>query len=143
MKSVASKSSVSVARLSRRRMRGVEHLEAARVERALDHLGRKARTAHPEQDEGVDDPGRGQILDELEQVAHAAAHAHRLVQPAEPLRLVVAGPERRVAGPDALDHLCGGDGAHCTDWRNGSTSSSNSRGRSRLGTCAVSAIDAR
>src|SRR5213593_4127345 len=122
-------------------MRRVEDAEAGRIEGAADHLRRKARPAHPEQDEAVDDPGRGQVLDEPQQVADATAHAHRLVEPPEPLRLVVACPERGVASPDALDHLCGGDGGHCADWRNGSTSWSNSRGRSMLGTWAASAID--
>ena len=99
MKSVASKSSVSAACLSAAGCVVSSTSKLLRVEGALDHLGREARTAHPEQDEGVDDPGRGQILDELEQVADAAAHAHRLVEPAEPLRLVVAGPERRRRAP--------------------------------------------
>ena len=37
-----------------------------------------------------------------------SAHALRLVEPAEPLRLVATGPDRRVAGPDPLDDSVGG-----------------------------------
>ena len=137
MKSVASRSSVSARRRIAAGCVVSSTWKRLGAERALDHLGREARAAHPEQDEGVDLPGRGELLDEALQVAEPAAHPHRLVQPAEPLRLVVAGPERRVALPDPLDELGGRDGAHAASRRNGSTSSSNSRGRSMLGTCAV------
>ena len=105
MKSVASRSSVSAEAPDRRRVRRVEHVEALGAEGALEHLGREARAAHPEQDEGVDLARRADLLDEALQVAEPAAHPHRLVQPAEPLRLVIAGPERRVTLPDPRDEL--------------------------------------
>src|SRR5205823_285397 len=117
----------------RRRMRRVENLERARLERLREHVRREARAAHAEEDECVDHPGRGHVLDEAQEV----------LEPAEPLRLVAAGPERRVAGPDPLDQLCGGNRAHPTSSTKPSTSSSNSRGRSMLGTCAASAIVSR
>ena len=42
---------------------------------------------------------------ELQKQVDVLAHAPRLVEPAEPLRLVGAGPERRIARPDPLDDL--------------------------------------
>ena len=42
---------------------------------------------------------------ELQQQVDVLAHAPRLVEPAEPLRLVGARPQRRVAPPDPLDDL--------------------------------------
>ena len=91
-------------RADRGGMRRVEHVEAGRVERAPQHLGREARAAHPEQDDGVDPVG-GDLLGERGELGHALAHAARLVEPAEPPRLVGAGPRRRVALPDPVDEV--------------------------------------
>src|SRR5207244_3424749 len=67
-------------------------------------------------------------------------HPPRLVEPAQPVPLVGAGPDRGVASPDAVDELDRLERAHS---RNSSTSRSNSSGFSMLGTCAVPGIDAR
>ena len=50
-------------------------------------------------------------LGQLAQLVEPLAHPQRLVEPAEPLRLVRAGPDGRVALPDPLDELAGLDHA--------------------------------
>src|SRR5688500_3047383 len=91
---------------NRARVRGVERLERVDAEEALHHLRREARTTHPEQAHAVELDSREQ-LDEL---VHTLVHAKRLVEPAEPLRLVTAGPDARVAAPDPVDELRGARG---------------------------------
>ena len=88
-----------------RGMGRVQDLQVVALERAPEHLGREARPAHPEKDDRVElAHGAG---GELLELCHALAHAKRLVEPAEPAVLVVAGPERGVASPEALDQLGG------------------------------------
>src|SRR5262249_55422368 len=119
------------------RVRRVEHVEAFGAERPAQHFRREARAAHAEQDERVDLAGRGDVLGELLELAQPFADPPRLVEPAEPLGLVAARPERRVPLPDPLDDAVL---AHAASARNGSTSASNSRGRSMLGACAVAGM---
>ena len=79
----------------------VEHVQASDPERAADDLGAEARAAHAEQDDVVE-----VTLEPLELV-EALEHAPGLVEPAKPVRLVAAGPDGRVAGPDPVDQLDG------------------------------------
>src|SRR5439155_14433855 len=118
----------------RARMRRVEDVEALDAERAAEDLWREARAAHPEQDGVVEVPGKRLVL--VEPLEHPA----RLVEPPEPLRLVVPGPDSRVARPDPVNELDRFERAH---ERKSRTSRSNSSGRSRLGTWAAWGIDAR
>jgi hypothetical protein len=78
-------------------VRRVEDVEVLGAE--PHHLRREARAAHAEQDDlvGVDAGG------ELHELVDPLPHARRLVEPAEPLRLVTPGPDRGVALPDAFD----------------------------------------
>ena len=85
-------------------MRRVEDVEALDPERAADHLRREARAAHAEQDDRVDVVVGDGIGERLE-LGDSFAHAARLVEPAEPLRLVAAGPDGRVPFPDPVDQL--------------------------------------
>src|SRR5713101_7579348 len=85
-------------------MRRVENLEALDPEGAADHLRREARTAHAEQDDRVEVVVRDGVGERLE-LDDPFAHAARLVEPAEPLRLVGAGPNGRVSLPDPVDQL--------------------------------------
>jgi hypothetical protein len=87
----------------RLRMRGVQHMEPISTERPAEDLRGQAGTTHPQQD-GVVDVG-GDAGRELRELVEALAHPERLVQPPEPLRFVVAGPDGGVALPDALDQL--------------------------------------
>ena len=98
-------------------MGGVENLEALRAERAPQHLRGEARAAHPEEDD-VREAGR--LRGERDELGQTLLHAQRLVEPAEPLRLVATGPEGRVACPEALDQLGALDRRHAL---RGSTSS--------------------
>src|SRR4030095_6928592 len=45
------------------------------------------------------------LVGELQNIVQLLQHAARLVEPAEPLRLVGAGPEGRVARPDPLNEI--------------------------------------
>src|SRR5206468_3523128 len=99
------------------RMRRVEDVEALDAEAAAEHLGREARAAHTEQDDVIE------VAVETLQLVEPLEHPPRLVEPAEPARLVASGPDRGVARPDAVDQLDGFQRAHC---RNSSTSRSNS-----------------
>src|SRR5512133_3919610 len=81
---------------NRSRVSRVEHVQPVRPERAADDLRRQARAAHPEQDDLVEVTWKSfQLVDPLE-------HARGLVEPAEPLGLVGAGPDGRIAGPDPV-----------------------------------------
>ena len=105
-KSVRSRSSEASSAPDRGGMRRVEDPDVLRAERAPDDLGCEARAAHP----ADDDLPRGRpaaLLRELEELGHALPHPARLVEPAEPLRLVGARPDGGVAGPDPLDELGG------------------------------------
>jgi hypothetical protein len=92
-------------RADRGRMRRVEHVEALDAEGPTEHLGREARAPHAEQDDRIE-PLVGDGVGEGLELGDTLAHATRLVEPAEPLRLVGARPERRVALPDPVDQLC-------------------------------------
>ena len=105
-KRVRPRSSESASRRIARRMRRVEDVEALTRERAAQDLGREARPAHSEQDDVV---GVGRGFGQLTQLAEPLPHPQRLVEPPEPLGLVLAGPDGRVALPDALDELAGLD----------------------------------
>src|SRR5207247_4010775 len=100
----------------RRGMGCVEHLEELALEAAPQHLGGAARAPHAEQDDGVEVPGDAGR--EPLQLLHPLAHAQRLLEPTEPAVLVAPGPERRIAGPEALDQLGGrerGQGLGCDE----------------------------
>ena len=86
-------------------MRRVEDVEALGAERAAHHLGRERRAAHAEHDDVVDRARRDHLVRELEHLVQLLQHPLRLVEPAEPLRLVGAGPDGRVARPDPLDDI--------------------------------------
>ena len=86
-----------------RGVRGVEHVQLLCAERALQHLGGQRGTAHAEEDERVE-PAAGSS-GELDDLARALPHSLWLVEPAEPLVLVRAGPDRAVSLPDPLDQL--------------------------------------
>jgi hypothetical protein len=91
----------------RLRMRCVEHVETRGAEPAPEHLGRERRAPHPEEHHVVD--LGGDAAGELRDLPHALAHSQRLVEPAEPVGLVAARPDGRVALPGPFDDLCGGD----------------------------------
>ena len=74
---------------------------------AAHHLGRERRAAHAEHDHVVDRARRDDLVRELEHLVQLLQHPLRLVEPAEPLRLVGAGPDGRVARPDPLDDVRG------------------------------------
>src|SRR6266540_4236505 len=78
-------------------------LLALDAERALQDLWREARPAHAQQDKGLEVCAGG--VREFPQLAYPLLHPLGLVEPAEPLVLVRAGPNRGVARPDALDEL--------------------------------------
>ncbi len=59
----------------------------------------------PNEDDVVD--GVVQRLGEAADLVELALHAEGLVEPAEPLRLVLAGPRGRVARPNLLDQAAG------------------------------------
>jgi hypothetical protein len=84
-------------------MRRIENVERLLAERPPDHLGRERRAAHPEQHDCIDLIRDG--VRELHEQVDVLAHAPWLIEPAEPLRLVGARPQRRVAPPDPLDDL--------------------------------------
>src|SRR3954447_18924989 len=114
-----------------RGVRRVEHVQLLLSERPLEDLGRERRTTHAEQDERVE--LRARLLREAGQLADPLQLPTRLVEPAEPLVLVGAGPDRRVAGPDPLDELLVRRDAHqagasCPrlDWIPSSSSSNES-----------------
>src|SRR6266852_947680 len=86
-------------------MRRVEDMKVFRGERPPHHLGSERRAAHPEHDEVVDRTRGDNLVRELEHLVELLLHAKRLVEPAEPLRLVAAGPDGRVALPDPLDEI--------------------------------------
>ena len=86
-----------------RRVRRVEHVQLLLAERPLEDLGRERRPAHAEQHERLE--LRARALRELGDLAGTLPHPPRLVEPTEPLVLVGAGPDRRVAGPDSLDQF--------------------------------------
>ena len=81
----------------RRRMRRVEHLERRPVEAAEDER-REARAAHPADDDTAEAPALAERLE----LGDPLAHPQRLVEPAEPVRLVAPRPDGRVALPDPL-----------------------------------------
>ncbi len=112
----------------RARMRRVEHVQLVGRERAPDHLRGEARPAHPEQHDVLE------VGLEPVELFQPLEHPPRLVEPAEPVALVRAAPDRRVTGPDPVDELDRFQRAHD---RNSSTRRSNSSGRSMLGTCAT------
>jgi hypothetical protein len=91
------------------RMRGVEDVEALVRKGPAQDLGREARPAHPEQHDVPEAGGRGR---ELLQLRDPLTQARGLIEPAEPAVLVLAGPQRGVAPPDALDQLRGVHGRH-------------------------------
>ncbi len=91
-------------RPDRPRVRRVEDVERGGAERPPQHLGGEARAAHPEQDDRVEPLLRDRVR-EGRQLPDPLAHLPRLVQPAEPLRLVGAGPDGGVALPDPVDEL--------------------------------------
>src|SRR2546421_8128744 len=82
-------------------MRRVEDVEPVGAEAAPQYLRRERRAAHPTQDDVVD--LSVERLCEAADVVELLLNVQRLVEPAEPLRLVAAGPRRGVALPDALD----------------------------------------
>src|SRR5581483_10569905 len=90
----------------RLRVRRVEDVERLLAKRAPQHLRRERRAAHAEEHDRVD-PVDDRVR-ELQQQVDVLAHAPRLVEPAEPSRLVCARPERRVARPDAPYGFCSG-----------------------------------
>ncbi len=85
------------------RVRGVEHVQPLAAEGAAEHLGRKRRPAHPEQHHLVEPPV--DVVGQREEEVQVLAAPRRLVEPAEPARLVFRRPDRRVARPDPLDEL--------------------------------------
>src|SRR5581483_5304525 len=87
----------------RLRVRRVEHVEPRRPEPAPYDLRGERGAAHPQQHEVVDlgdDAPR-----ELPDLRDALPHPQRLVEPPEPVRLVLAGPDGRIPLPDPLDEL--------------------------------------
>ena len=106
-KSVRSGSISRLERADRLRVRRVEDVEPVGAEREAHHLGRERRAAHAEHDDVVDRAGRDDLVRELEHLVELLQHPLRLVEPAEPLRLVGAGPDGRVARPDPLDDVRG------------------------------------
>src|SRR4051794_7345462 len=95
---------------NRGRMRGVEDVEALDAERPPQHLRREARAAHTEEDDGIA-PFGGTPLGEGFEGLPLLSDAARLVEPAEPLRLVGSRPYGRIALPDSPDQL-GALGTH-------------------------------
>ena len=83
-------------------MRRVEDVEALRAEEATQHFRREARAAHAEQHDIA--IARGGLRGSRE-VFSLLAHPLRLVEPAEPARLVPARPDGRVPRPDPLDDV--------------------------------------
>ena len=79
----------------------VEHVQTGDPERAANDLGAEARAAHAEEDDIVE------VTIEPLELLEALEHAPRLVEPAEPVRLVAPGPDGRVPGPDPVDQLDG------------------------------------
>ena len=89
--------------LDRRRVRGVENVEAVGAGGLPQHLGSEARPAHPQEHGGVERAAH--VLGEGLDLGQQLQHALRLVEPAEPAVLVRPRPERRVPRPDPLDEL--------------------------------------
>jgi hypothetical protein len=92
-------------RADRPRVRRVEHVERLDAERPPQHLGSERRAAHPAQDHVVD--LAVQRLREASDVTQPLGDVQRLVEPAEPLRLVAPGPRRGIPLPNALDQPLG------------------------------------
>ena len=88
-------------RADRAGMRRVEHVEPVDLEAAPQHLRRERRAAHPAQDDGVDLVV--QRLGEAANVVELFLDVQRLVEPAEPVGLVAAGPRRGIPLPDRFD----------------------------------------
>ena len=84
-------------------MRRVEDVEPVDAERAPEHLRRERRAAHPAEDDGVDLVV--QRLREATDVIELFLNMKRHVEPAEPMRLITAGPDGGVPLPDPLDQL--------------------------------------
>ena len=82
----------------RSRMRRIEHLEA-RPGQPSDDERREARSSHPTDDDTLP-PVRH---DEAIELLCPLTHPQRLVEPAQPVRFVVARPDRRVSLPDPLE----------------------------------------
>jgi hypothetical protein len=81
-------------------MGGVQNMEVLDRERPAEDLRAEARPAHPKQDDAL-------VLASIEplKLVEPLEHPVRLVEPAEPAGLVRAGPDRRIASPDAIDEL--------------------------------------
>ena len=92
-------------RTDRLRVGRVEDVETADTERPSHHFGRKRRAAHAEHDDVVDGSRRDDVVGKREDPVQLLQHVLGLVEPAEPLRLVGAGPDSRVAVPDPLDEI--------------------------------------
>ena len=88
-------------RADRLRVRRVEDVEPVDREAAPQHLRGERRAAHPAQDDVVH--LLLEVFCQADDAAEPLLDVERLVEPAEPVRLVAAGPRRRVALPDALD----------------------------------------
>ena len=91
-------------------MRRVEHAHALAAEGTAQHFRCERGAAHPEQDDVVHLPLHR--VREREQEGDVVTAPRGLVQPAEPPRLVLRGPDRRIARPDPLDELAA-LGGHC------------------------------
>ena len=89
-------------------MRRVEHLERRAVGPPEDERS-KARASHPADDDALAPVG----LHEARELRRALEHAQRLVEPAQPVRLVVPRPDCRVTLPDPLEQLPGVELRQC------------------------------
>ncbi len=86
----------------RRGVRRLEHVEVLGAEQPAQHLGRETRAAHAEEHDVL---VAGRELGCAREVVALLAHALRLVEPAEPPRLVRSGPDGRIPRPDPLDQV--------------------------------------
>jgi hypothetical protein len=86
----------------RSRMRRVEHVES-RPGQPADHERSEARSSHAADDDSLSAVRH----DEAIELLRPLTHPQRLVEPPQPVRLVVSRPDRRVSLPDPLEKLPG------------------------------------
>ena len=86
----------------RGRMRGIEHLQR-RSRQPPDHERGEARSSHSTDDDSLP----AVRLDKAIELLPALTHPQRLVEPPQPLRLVVPRPDCRVTLPDPFEQLAG------------------------------------
>ncbi len=90
------------------RVRRVEHLERCTVSPSEDEW-RQARPTHAADDDAL----AAVSLHEARELCRTLEHAQRLVEPAEPVRLVASRPDCRVTLPDPLEQLPGIEVRQC------------------------------